>query len=159
MAGPSRGLFLCLGILATRERVHKLFEAQLVCNLILLQLLSDVLLNALFVFTYRIHEIPSCPEMPISVLVLQIRMSVENHQATFPFQIPHHIRDAILGRKTYQHVDVVGTRLCFDNLNPFLFTQLPEYLSYILFNLAVHYHSAVLWRKHHMILTSPRCVT
>ena len=68
---PLKGpLFLCLGILATRERVYKLFEAQLVCDLILLQLLSDVLLNALFVFSYRIHEITSCPEMSISVLVL-----------------------------------------------------------------------------------------
>ena len=86
-------------------------------------------------------------------------MSVENHQAAFSFQVPHHLRDAILRRKTYQHVDVVGTRLRFDDLDPFLFTQLPEYLPYILFDLTVHYHSPVLWRKHYMILTSPRCVT
>ena len=68
---PLKGPFyLRLSFLATRERVYKLFEAQLACDLILLQLLSDVLLYALFVFPYRIHKIASCPEMPISVLVL-----------------------------------------------------------------------------------------
>ena len=36
-------------------------------------------------------------------------MSVENHQAAFPFQVPHHIRDAILGRKTYQHIFLHST--------------------------------------------------
>ena len=55
-------------------------------------------------------------------------MSVENHQAAFPFQVPHHICDAVLWRKTYQHMDVVGARLRFDDLDPFLFAQLPEYL-------------------------------
>ena len=159
MAGPSRGLFLCLSILATRERVYKFFEAHLIGYLVLLQLVFDIFLYAFFVFTYRIHKIPSCPEMPISVLVLQVCMPVENHQAAFPFQVPHHIRDAILWRKTYQHMDMVGARLRFDDLYSFLLTQLPEYLPYILFDLAVHHHPAILWRKHYMILTSPRCVT
>ena len=47
----------------------------------------------------------------------------------FSLANPHHIRNAILGRKTYQHVDVVGTCLRFDGLDSFLFTQLLEYLS------------------------------
>ena len=50
--------------------------------------------------------------MPIAILVLQIRMSVENHQATFSFEIAHDVRNAILWRKTYQHMDVVRTSLC-----------------------------------------------
>ena len=34
VASPSRGLFLCLGILATRKRVNKFLEAHLICYLV-----------------------------------------------------------------------------------------------------------------------------
>ena len=96
--------------------------------------------------------------MPIAILVLQIRMSVENHQATFSFKIAHDVRNAILWRKTYQHMDVVRTCFRLDNFNFFLFTQLAEYPTDIFFNLVVNYHSPVFWCKHHMVLTSPCCM-
>ena len=53
MAAP-KGAFLCLGILATRKRVDKLFQAHQIRNLILFQLPFDVFLYLPFVSSYRI---------------------------------------------------------------------------------------------------------
>lgn len=57
---------------STRKRVYELLKAQLIGNLVLLQLIFNVLLNFLFVLSYRIHEVSPGPEMPIAMLVLQI---------------------------------------------------------------------------------------
>ena len=65
-----KGLFLCFGILATRKQVNKLFEADLICNLIFLKLPLDIFLYLLFIPPYCIHLIPSCPEMSIAILIL-----------------------------------------------------------------------------------------
>ena len=35
------------------------------------------------------YHIVFAPKLPVSVLVLQIRMSVKYHQRTFPFEISH----------------------------------------------------------------------
>lgn len=51
-------------------------------------------------------------------------------------------------------------RVCvrFDYLDSFLFAQLSQYLPNIFFNLPAYCQSPIFWCKHHMILTSPRCV-
>ena len=68
---PLKGPFyLRLSFLATRKRVHELLKAQLIGNLVLLQLIFNVLLDFLFVLSYRIHEVSPGPEMPISIVVL-----------------------------------------------------------------------------------------
>ena len=59
----------CLGILATRKRVHEFLDAYLVGYLIFLQLVLYVGFNYFFIPSYSIDEIPSGPEMPVSVLV------------------------------------------------------------------------------------------
>jgi hypothetical protein len=38
---------------------------------------------------------------------------------------------AAVRRDTHKHLDVVGTRLCFDDLYLLLFAQLSEYPSYV----------------------------
>ena len=76
---PLKGLFLCLLVLATRKRVHKLLDAHLVGYLIFLELVSNILLYLLFVSAYCIHIIPSGPEMSVAVLIFEIRMPVEYH--------------------------------------------------------------------------------
>ena len=76
---PLKGLFLCLLVLATRKRVHILLDAHLVGYLIFLELVLDILLYLLFISSYRIDEISSCPEMSVTVLVFEIRMSVAYH--------------------------------------------------------------------------------
>ena len=89
---PLKGPFyLRLSFLATRKRVHELLKAQLIGNLVLLQLIFNVLLDFLFVLSYRIHEVSPGPEMPIAILVLQICMSVENHETALSFEISHDV--------------------------------------------------------------------
>ena len=80
---PLKGFSLRLGMLATRKRVHEFLDAYLVGYLILLQLVLDVSFNCFFVSPYCVYEIPSGPGMSVSILVLQICMSVEYHQAAF----------------------------------------------------------------------------
>ena len=80
---PLKGFLLCLGILATRKRVYEFLDAYLVGYLVLLQLILDVSFNCFFVSPYCIYEIPSGPEMSVSILVLEICVSVEYHQAAF----------------------------------------------------------------------------
>ena len=70
VAGPSRGLCLRLGFLATHKWVHEFLKAQEIGNLVLFQLIFNVFLNLLFVLSYCIHEASSGSEMPISILVL-----------------------------------------------------------------------------------------
>ena len=53
-------------------------------------------------------------------------------------------------------MDMIWTRLRFDNLYTFLLTQFSQYYSDILLNLSVNRHSPILWRKHNMVLTTPR---
>ena len=152
---PLKGPFyLHLSFLATRKRVHELLKAQLIGNLVLLQLIFNVLLD-FFVLSYRIHEVSPGPEMPIVILILQICMSVENHETALSFEISHDVGNAVLRWKTYQHMDMVRAGLRFNDFNTFLFAQLAQYLPYILFNLTVNYHSPIFRCKHYMILTSP----
>ena len=47
-----KGLFLCLGVLATRNRVYKRFEVHLICYLVFLKLSLDIFLYLLFVPPY-----------------------------------------------------------------------------------------------------------
>ena len=64
---PLKGFLLCLGILATRKRVYEFLDAYLVGYLVLLQLILDVSFNCFFVSPYCIYEIPSGPEMSVSI--------------------------------------------------------------------------------------------
>ena len=80
---PLKGFVLCLGILATRKRVYEFLDTYLVGYLVLLQLVLDVSLNCFFVSPYCVYEIPSGPEMSVSILLLKICVSVEYHQAAF----------------------------------------------------------------------------
>ena len=83
VAGPLRGVVLCLGILATRKRVNELFQAHLICYLVFVKLMLDVLRNLLLISPYCVNIVFPCPEVPISILVFQVRVSVEYHQAAF----------------------------------------------------------------------------
>ena len=54
----------------TRERVNKLFYAQLIIFIILLQLIPYVLLDCLFIASYCIYIVSSTPEMSIPIFIL-----------------------------------------------------------------------------------------
>ena len=76
---PLKGLFLCQLILATRKRVHILLDAHLVGYLIFLELVLDILMYLLFISAYCIHMITSIPEVSVTILVLEVGVSVEYH--------------------------------------------------------------------------------
>jgi len=48
-------VFLCLLILVTRKRVYIFFDADLICGVVLLQLVSDMLRYDLFIASHGIH--------------------------------------------------------------------------------------------------------
>lgn len=69
---PYGAFYLCLGILATRKRVNKLFQAHLIRYLIFVKLMLDVLRNLLLISPYCVNIVFPCPEVPISILVLSL---------------------------------------------------------------------------------------
>lgn len=64
----------------TRERVIELLETHLVTRDVLPELLPYVLSNRLFVPPNRIDVVPTAPEVLITILVLEIRVTVEDHK-------------------------------------------------------------------------------
>ena len=68
--------------------------------------------------------------MAIAELVAQMRKTLEYHQGTLPFQIPHYLRHAIFGWNLDAHRDMVHTRLCLYYIYSLVFTQLLQEPSY-----------------------------
>ena len=68
--------------------------------------------------------------MAIAELVAQMRKTLEYHQGTLPFQIPHYLCHAILGRNLDAHMDMIHTRICFHYLYSFVLTQFSQNFSY-----------------------------
>ena len=72
------GLFLfALVYLLTRKRVKVFLDRYLIRYFVLYKLISDILCYYFLVPPYCIHIVAFAPKLPISVLVLQIRMSVK----------------------------------------------------------------------------------
>ena len=89
---PLKRFSLRLGVLATRKRVYVFSESHLLQRLLFRQLILDIRGYRMSVRSRGIHVISATPEMPISILVFQVRMPIKYHQRTFPFQIPHKLR-------------------------------------------------------------------
>ena len=60
--------------------------------------------------------------MTISIFIFQICMSIENHQCTFSFQESYELRYTQTGRNFNKHMNMIRTRLRFNNLYTLLFT-------------------------------------
>ena len=61
LKGP---FYLRLSFLATRKRIHELLKAQLIGSLVLLQLIFNILLDFLFVLSYRIKQKGAVAQAP-----------------------------------------------------------------------------------------------
>ena len=86
---PLKGPFyLRLSFLATRKRVHELLKAQLIGNLVLLQLIFNVLLDFLFVLSYRIHEVSPGPECRLPYLYFRFACLSKIMRLLFPLRYP-----------------------------------------------------------------------
>ena len=123
---PLKGLLLCLGILTTRKRVYKFLYANLVRHLSSANWFY-VRLDCFLVAAYRIHKIPSCPKVPVPVLILQVACRSNIIRLLFPFSVSHNLGYAVLRRDAYQHADVVWACLCFYDFYALLLAQLPQY--------------------------------
>ena len=74
--------------------------------------------------SYCIDIITATPKMSIAIFILQICMSIKNHQRAFSLQISHKLRHAQIWWNTYKHMDMVRARFRFMNFYPFQITKL-----------------------------------
>ena len=86
-----------------------------------------VRLDRFLLAAYRIHKIPFCPKVPVSVLILQVRMPIKYHQAALSFQVSHNLGYAVLRQDAYQHMDVVFLN---SNSETFCLSSLPLAIGY-----------------------------
>lgn len=114
VCGNFRRIVILLQVL---ERIFILPETQLICHDVLFFLVSDVLLDRLLVPAYGAHLVPFAPEHPPSVLVLHVRVPLEDDLCTLPLEIPHEVRYRQLRWDRQQHVDMILHRVCFDDLH------------------------------------------
>ncbi len=120
----------------------------------MLHILSD----RLFVPAHGIHIIAAVPEVSVPLLVLQIRMPVEDHQAALPFQVPHDFRYTVFRRDCYIQMDVIPQCRCFNDLNAFPTAQRSDNLPYICRYLLINRLSSVLRREDDVVFTIPFCM-
>ena len=123
---PLKGFYVrsCLLflVLFSCKRIHSLKQTHLVARNILLQLVTDILLNPLLILSYSINIVPSAPKVPVTILVLQVCVSVKYHQTALSFQVTHYLCNTLLRRYRQKHMNMVGTRFCFYYFNTLLFT-------------------------------------
>ena len=100
--------------------------------------MADVFLDCLFVGPYRTHEVDPTPEVTVPIFVLQVRMTVEYHQGTFPLQIPHELQHVQVRWDAHPHVNVIRTCIRVQNLHLLLFAQRPEDFPDARFDLTIH---------------------
>ncbi len=71
------------------EGVDILACSQLILHDVMPFLLPDVFLYRCFIESYHTHIIPFGPKFSVAEFVLQVCVSIKNHQGTFAFQISH----------------------------------------------------------------------
>ena len=91
---PYRGaaILFAFGYRLTRKRVCELLETHLVTGDVLLELVPYIFLNRLFVTAHCIDIVPSAPEVPVTELILQVCVTIEDHQAALSLKISHKLR-------------------------------------------------------------------
>lgn len=80
-------VYFCLFPFATRKRFHVFFDGYLILCKIFFQLILNVFSNHTFIFSNRIDIILSAPKVSISILILQICMSIQCYQCAFTLGI------------------------------------------------------------------------
>ena len=83
------GSLFAFGNRLTRKRVFEFLEAHLLTCDVLLELVAYIFFYRLFVTPHCIYIVPPAPEIPTAILVLEIRMAVEYHDAAFSLEIGH----------------------------------------------------------------------
>jgi hypothetical protein len=86
--------------------------------------------------------------VPASVVVFEIRVLVEDHEARLPFQVPHERRHAHLRRYPHQHVDVVRHRVGLDDLDALVLAEPPDVLPDVGPQFCIYRFSAIFRSEH-----------
>ena len=108
LATPFRGgLLFAFDYRLTRKRVFELPEAHLVAGDVLLELIPYVRFYRLFISSYRIYVVAPAPEVPIAILVLEIRVTVEDHQTTLTFEKSYEFRYTVFRWNRYVEMYMV----------------------------------------------------
>ena len=144
--------------LLTRERVLVLLQASTILYLVLELLVLDVVLNRLLVQPDGADVIPLGPEMPGPVVVFQVRVLVEYHEARLAFQVPHEARDGELRGYAHKHVYVIGHRVRLDDVDAFVHAASPDVFPDVGAKLGVNRLPPVLRGEHDMVFAIPFCV-
>lgn len=119
-------------------------------------LVLDVLLDHLFVQPYGAHIVPTCPKSSIlSGSPPPFRMSIIQHQGTFPFQIPHDSRHRFFRRYSHAQVDVILADRPFHYLNLLHLQQLPQDPFQLLATFPVQHLPPILRDPHDVVGAIP----
>ena len=141
--------------------VNEFFEVshcQLFPCLIFFQLLLDIFLNLFCILSCCIYLIPSAPEFPVPIFILQFRILFVDHQTALSFEISHKTGDLNLWRYLYQHMHVIRTHFRFHNFYLFPFAKCSQYFSYFTSLFSVEYFSSIFWCEHDVIFPIPFCI-
>ena len=112
--------------MAIRKRIPLEVDRQLDGLAVLLELISDVLLDLLRVFAHRVHVVAPAPEFSVPVLELRVAPLLVYHQRRFSLEVPHDPGDREFGRHRNQHVHVVGAHLRLVDGDSLPLAELPE---------------------------------
>ena len=146
----------CISLLpAARKRALDITHRQLFSRLIFCQLVSDIFCNLICILACRINIIAATPKLAVSILVLQFRKLLVNHQTALSFQIPYKTRNRDLWWYFHQHMNMVRADFCLYNFHLFPFTQLAQYFPNFTPLLPIEYFAPIFRRKYDMIFAIP----
>ncbi len=90
---------------------------------IFFQLVRNILLNSLFILSYRVHVVTTAPKFSIPIFIFHICILLVYQYTAFAFQIPHKPTHAQLWWYAYQHMHMVWAYFSLNNFYFFPFAQ------------------------------------
>ena len=125
---------------------------------LMLILLAYILTHHVFIQSYGTHAIPSRPKVIPSQILCPPEVSSVDKNRRFPFELSHRIRNTELGRNAQAHVYVVGQGMPFNQFQPKLLTQFPEYSADLLPKSSKDHFLPVFWDEHDVVTAIPAYV-
>ncbi len=114
----------------------------------------NVLTHRGFVTAHRTHPIPSRPKMQPRHSTFIEQFPVYSH-CTFAFQKSYRIRHTVLWWNTQAQVDMVAYGMSLQQLDSFLFAQVPQNSAYGRSQLPIDHLPPVFRNEDYMILAFP----
>ena len=123
---------------------------------VFLSLIANIFPNCRFVdIADSRNVISSCPKVTISPLWPVLWMPVKNHQAAFPLQVCHDIRNTQLRWYSQVHMDMIHANLAFNKVDLLHFAKFPKDFSYLHFHFSIHNLSPILRNEDYMVCAIP----